>query len=365
MEKSKSNFRGKVGKDGQKSDKPESYLNLPKGVELYIAESEVRKVKLDFLPYVVSDSNHPCKDEKEGIALEGNLWYRRPFKVHRNVGSDNRKFICPKSIGKPCPICDYQKKMFNEGRPKEETTPLYPQTRSLYIVLPLDQKGFEEIPYVWDMANTMFQEILIEELGEDPSNEVFPDLEEGKTLEVRLKWKTIGEKGKPFPEATNITFLDREPYDDKILDEVPDLDKVLKVLSYEELSNKFFELDNEEKGGKLKDVNEDEPRTERRRRSEPADDKEKEPTRRSSRREIEKEDEPPTRVSRRSVREEKEKDDEPPTRSSRRERDSEKKPTGKNPCPHGHKFGIDIDNTDDCPDCESYDDCLDESEKQK
>jgi hypothetical protein len=392
MTQHKSSFRGKIGKDGQRSDKKDfSYLNLPKGVELFMVEPDTRKVKLDILPYVVSDANHPCRDEKEGIALEGSLWYRRPIKIHRNVGSDNGKFICPTSIGKKCPICEYQKKMFNEGRPKEETVPLYPQRRSLYVVLP-DQEGFDEVPYIWDMADTMFQQILIEELKDDPDNEIFPDLEEGKTLDIRLKWKTIGEKGKPFPEATNVTFLNRQPYKEDILDEVPDLDKILKVLTYEELHAKFFELDVEdsEKGG-LHDVNDDNEPPARKRRSlrEPEPEKEEDTPKRSVRRSVREEQETERVSSRRSIKEEPEKEEvkrvrkssqdaeeeanshrrpakeeELPARSSRRTKEEEPA-KGKNKCPFGHKFGVDIDETNDCPECETYDDCLDENEKSK
>ena len=380
MTQHKSSFRGKVGKDGQRSDKKDfSYLNLPKGVELFMVEPDTRKVKFDILPYVISDINHPCKDEKEGIAIEGGLWYRRPFKVHRNVGSDNGRYICPTSIGKKCPICEYQKKMFNEGRPKEETIPLYPQRRSLYIVLPV-MEGFDEVPYIWDMADTMFQQILIEELKDDPENEVFPDLEEGKTLDVRLKWKTIGERGKPFPEATNITFLDRQPYKEDILDEVPDLDKILKVLTYEELHAKYFELDVEDSGGGLYDITDEDEPPARKRRSLREPEKEKEPQegitdppRRSLRRreEPEKEEEKRVHKSSRDAEEEAnshrrvDKEEEPPARSSRRSKEVEEPSKAKNKCPFGHKFGVDIDETNDCPECGSYDDCLNENEKVK
>ena len=34
-----------------------------------------------------------------------------------------------------------------------------------------------------------------------------------------------------------------------------------------------------------------------------------------------------------------------------------------NPCPHGHKFGVDTDEKDECASCEKWDDCMDEKEK--
>jgi len=342
-------FRGKVNRDGEKSEKSNySYLNLPEGIKLYNMESEARKVKLDILPYTISDFNHPCKDVVNKIALQGDLWYRRPIKVHRNVGQGNVKVICPTSIGKKCPICEYQKKRFNEGAPKEETVPMYPQGRSLYIVIP---DGEDDI-YVWDMANKMFQEMLIEELKDNPDNEIFPDLEEGKTLEMRLKWKTIGEKAKPFPEVTNISFLDREPYKASILDEVPDLDTILNVKSYDEIKNLFFELDDEPDGGSLKE-DDDEPVKERKSRK-----VEKEP-------EVEPEKE--TRRSRRSEPEEEKEKEKEPEKEERRSRRSETKEeeTSGEKCPHKMTFGRDFEKADVCDKCEMWDACYDANKKLK
>ena len=112
-------------------------------------------------------------------------------------------------------------------------------------------------------------------------------------------------------------------------------------------------------------IREDEP-PKRERRSRPVEDEKDEardhvPTRGSAigrTRSEEKEEEPPRR-SRRPIEEEK-----APERSSRRER-PERGSAKDNPCPHGHKFGVDIDETDDCPECNKYDDCLDEAEKIK
>jgi hypothetical protein len=340
MKEKSNSFRGKVRTDGERSAKADSsYLNLPRGIKLYNVETDARKVKLDILPYTISDPNHPCKDVVNKIALKGDLWYRRPIKVHRNVGQGNAKVICPTSVGGKCPICEYQKKRFNEGAPKDETVPMYPQQRSLYIVIP---DGEDDI-YVWDMSNKMFQDMLIEELKESPENEIFPDLEEGKTLEMRLKWKTIGEKGKPFPEVTNISFLDRDPYKESILDEVPDLDTILIVKSYDEIKNLFFELDEEPDGGSLKSEEDGEPKPERK-----------------SRR-VEKEPEP-EKEERRSRRTEPEKEEEP--KPERRSSEVKEEETGEK-CPHKMTFGKDFEKADICDKCEKWDACYDTNKKLK
>ena len=299
MREKKSNFRGAVMSDleNQKSrntGKGSGYLNLPRGFKAYTAEVDIKKVKLDFIPYIVSDLHHPCQD---AIARTGNnLWWYLPFKVHRDVGSDrkNNKAICLASLGHKCPICEYQRKLFDQGAPKTETVPLYPQSRALYVVIPIGQKDYDEVPMVWDMSTKMYHDLLVELLQEDDSHEIFFDLEAGETQEISFKWDTIGEKGKPFPEARNINFLPREPYDEKILESVPDLTSILTVLSYEELSNKFFEID-EPDAGKLEEKEPDAPIETGRTRKSIQPDAEKEPPRRRAPKEEKKEEPvPPT-----------------------------------------------------------------------
>jgi hypothetical protein len=341
----KSSFRGKVGNDSRKSMRTSrGYLNLPEGVKQYIIEENARKVSIDILPYVISDSHHPNRDAKLDIAMPGSLWYRRPIKVHRNVGADNESCICPKSVGKPCPICEFQKKRFGEGADKEETKELYPKDRNLYVVIPIDQKGYEEVPHVWDMAQSLFQDTLKEELEINEENEIFPDLAEGKTLELSLKWKTIGNNS--FPEVRGIQFVDREPYDEEALQSVPDLDKVFKVLPYEELWAKFSDIavenENTETHTRHKEEEEEEVKT---------------PPRRSLRGNTEKVE--------KEVKEEKEETPPPTTTTRRRERPAAGAAKEPDKCPHKHKFGVDTDVYDDCNTCEIWDDCADELDKNK
>jgi len=414
-----SSFRGKVGKDAHKSMRASrGYLNLPEGVKQYNVEENTRKVMFDILPYVVSDPKHPNRDDEAGIALKGDLWYKRPFKVHRNVGANNESCVCPKSIGKPCPICEYQKKQFDAGADKEETIELYPKDRNLYVIIPKGEKKLDEVPFVWDMSQKLFQDTLKDALDEDEENEVFPDLEEGLTLEVSFKWKTFGKS--TFPEARNINFIERDkPYKESILDEVPDLDTVLKVLSYEELSNKFFELDEPEAEGSLKEVDEDVPVRERKRERVVEEEAPVERKRKTipAKEEVEK-DEPPTweelgRLSRRNLErmvdsqkldidlndfgddedgdhnlkaaiaqelgveipEDKpvrhkptrgtasSKVEEEPEKPSRRERERPAKEAAKDErCPFGHKFGVDSEKFNDCDTCDIWGECLDKKE---
>jgi hypothetical protein len=256
-EKKVSSFRGRVQESAKKQNSggggSTSYLNLPNGVTKLVFDDTVKKVQMDFMPYIVSDAKHP--DKAIGVTV-GEQWYRRPFKLHRSIGADNKSYVCPTSIGKRCPICEYQKELFLTD--KAGAVKLYGQDRELYAPIPLNSKKHEAVPYVWDMSTKMFNSELEIDLADDPDNEIFPDLEEGKTLEIKFKWDTIG-KGKPFPEVTDIKFLDRdEAYDESILEDVPDLDAIINdsVLSYDELKDALFAMDKEEDGGDLEDDDE-------------------------------------------------------------------------------------------------------------
>jgi len=251
----KEKFRAHFNK--RKDSTGANYLVLPSDVDLLIFNEDVDEAELDFLPYVVSDSKHP--DRSGEYATPGNYAVRRPFKLHRNI--NGKSYICPSSIGKKCPICEYQKELFNTD--KAAAVSLYPKDRDLYVVIPLNSKEHKDKPYIWDMSEKLFQDELEKKLEKHYEHTDFAALEGGKTLTVSFKWKAIGD-GKPFCEVAHITFTTRDDYDVSILDEVPDLDEILKnsILSYEELNNKFLEIDSDEP-----EPEEKEPATRRREKS--------------------------------------------------------------------------------------------------
>jgi hypothetical protein len=359
MTQKKSSFRDKIGRNTQKqkdSRKGFGYLDLPKGVPVFAIEGDTREVALDLLPYEVTDPKHPDRDNEYDIATPKSLWYRRPFKVHRNVGVNKETVVCLKSFGKPCPICAYQEKRRKEKADKEEIKELYPRPRSLYVVVPLGVKKVEEVPHVWDMSDYLFQNILNDELDLDEENRDFPSLESGKTLVLKLRWKELGETS--FPDVRNISFEDRKPYKENILDEVPNLDEVLIELSYETIEKKFFELEDEPDAGKLeKEEPEKETRRSRREREEEPEKEEKK----------EKEDIGSRRRSVREDKEEKEEKEEKPEKGSSKRSDKDKEPE----CPEeGYTFGKDFEKVvkhgkEVCDECDLWNACYDANKKLK
>lgn len=391
-----SKFLGKVSRNTQQQKQKSSsfgYLNLPNGVSVF--KEEPGRFQLDILPYEVTDERHPDRDEEFEIAIPGSLWYKRPFKRHNSIGSDNARVVCPSSIGKKCPICEYRAKLLKEGAnwKDEEVRALRPSDRNLYVVVPIGHSKFDEVPHVWDISHSLFQTKLNDELEEDEENGVFPDLQDGKTLKIRFAEAEMGRN--KFAETSRIDFEDRDPYKDSILDKVPNLDEILEIKSYAELERMFLQTEDaadepdkerprgtrSDRGDRTTRTREPEPepeqeeqpaRTRRTRQAEPESEAEEPParTRRTRQPEPEPEDEPePTPARTRRTRqpepepEDEPEPEEPPARVTRTRRNEEPAASGKNKCPAGYRFGHDADEKDECGSCKIWDACMSEREK--
>jgi len=331
--KRRSKFRDRVAADAQRQRNQRSqygHLQLPKGIRMFREEPNTR-VRLDFLPYRVTDPHHPDRDEELGIAVEGELWYKRPYKLHRNIGINNETIVCPTSVGKPCPICEYRARLLKEGGKWDDDAvrALRPSDRNLYVVIPLGHKEYEEKPHVWDISQACFQKALNEELEEDEDRAVFPDLEEGYTLRIRFSEEKFGKN--TFADTSRIDFIERDSvYSEDILEQVPNLDEVLTILPYKEIEAKLFDMD-----------------------SEPAEEEEIEQEKGGKK---EEEEDVPLQPSR--YRRPKEKE------GIEREEATISKPKSKK-CPYGHVFGQDCEEFDDCDVCEVFDDCFEQKEKEE
>ena len=323
-----------VGADVERRQKAAGYgyLNLPKDLSLF--KEKVGRLKLDIIPYIVSNDSHPdANPDIPDSAHKGNPWYKRPIWVHHRIGVENESVICLKSVGKKCPICEQRDKQFREGMDKDDVTSKS-QLQNLYVVIPIGHRDFEEEMHIWKISNGNFQSQLDEELEENPDYGNFPDPEEGRTLRIRFSEESF--KGNKFVEASRIDFEERdESYDEAIMEEAPNLDEIFTVLSYKELEMKFFELDKEDID---KDKKEEEEET-----------ASKHPFRKRKKIVKEKEeevDEEEPQIGSDEVEVEEEK---PPKRK--------RKSQSKDECPKGYEFGKDWDEYSECDDCEVFDEC--------
>ena len=374
-------------------------VSLPENVKRFAPKKGT--YKLDVIPYTVSAKKHP-----DGVAA-GELWCRRPFLIHYGVGVDNKPQVCPRTIGKPCPICEYyERERKRPGADEDALKEIRAKARELYNVIDLGNE--DEGIQVLEMSYHLFGKLLENEINEADDDEVagFAELKGGKTLKVRFSESSMGTN--KFLEATRIDFLDRDDYKKSILDDVVDLDTVFNILPYEELEAVFLEDegagmaadDDDEPKSKSKkksykdddDDDDEAPKTKKRSKSDDDDDDEKPKSRRSSKKEEpEDDDDDEAPKSRRSAKkaapEEDDDADEKPKRKTASKKSSDddeapktkakkkpepeddeddepktkkggKKPSGGGECPLSNgTFGKDFNKFDECDDCEIWSEC--------
>jgi len=370
--KKKSRFKGTVSRNAERQNRGSQYgyLRLPKGINMFKEEPKTR-VELDIMPYVVTCDNHPDRDEEYGIAVKGELWYKRPFWLHRSVGSDNQSIVCPSSVGKPCPICEYRAQLLKDGAKWDDDTvkALKPSMRNLYVVIPKNNKNYSEEPHIWDISQFLFQDKLNEEIQENEEYETFPDLEEGYSLRIRFAEGTFGSN--KFAEVSRIDFIERKkPYDESILEKIPSLDDILEILPYPTIEAMFFgnmspdededeEYDDDDVKKKKRKVDEDEDIDDDMEEEEDEDideddeeDEDEEGEEDDDEEEDDEEDED----------EEEEEHDKKKSKKSPPKRQKPKATAKAKKCPYGHEFGVDNDSYDDCHNCGVWEKCLEASE---
>lgn len=368
MARTRTSFRDKVAANStQQRNKTANYghLMVPRGVPIFKEEGNTR-VNIDILPYIVTDGEHPDKNTDTDTATKDSLWYRRPYKLHRNIGADNVSIVCPTSVGKKCPICEYRKKMLDEGANWQDDSvkALRAGNRNLYYVQPKDEKKLEDKPHLWDISQFCFQDKLNNELEENDEYASFPDLEDGLMLRIRFSEETIGKQ--KFAETSRIDFEQRKySYDEKEIEELPSLDDVLIIKDYRDIEALFFETG--EGDEETQAAQRTKPAGGTTRTREPDDDAPK-ATARTRERETIKEPEPETQTRRRRTPEPEAEPEEKAQpngddREARRAARAARTAKANDDCPHNHVFGKDCDKYIDCEDCKVWGNCMTEFEK--
>lgn len=362
------------------------YLKL-QGASLF-KPSPKQKIVMNMLCYIVTDPNHADKIEEDNFACVGEPWWKRPFRVHRDVGPDNEKVICLKVFGKKCPICEEQDKLRKkDGDHFDEIKALYPQDRTLYVLKPTSGHGdMEEKPYVWDQSDYKFLKPLKEEVADDEEFEDFFDPAGEHSVKVKFKQGTFGQF--KFADVSGVDIVEREEeIDEGEYKKMPNLDEMLKELTYDEVKNKYFGMEDEVEAtsGKRKKKGEKAPKEDKKKDKKKGKKKKegKQPTTLELVQEcdtvedlIDVVNEYPSTFDKKTVKKLKKieklkklkvaiievieksstpnEDDLPfnKTASSKKEGKDEGKK-----CPSGYKFGKDTDKFEECSDCELWKKC--------
>lgn len=208
------------------------FANIPNGTSFFKPKKGTHNI--DVIPYRITVDDHPIG------AAKGEEWYQRTIYVHYNVGPEEKTYLCRKTVGQRCPICEHAAKLRKKNREEDEEiiNALKPKERELYNVIDTDNP--DEGIQLFEMSYFLFGKLLETEMNDgDDSYVGFADPTDGYTLKVRFTEKTMGQ-GNPFLETSRIDFVERKkPYKVDIIDKAVDLDRILNVLSYEELEAIF------------------------------------------------------------------------------------------------------------------------------
>ena len=289
------------------------YIDTSKAEDIEWYAIKEGRNEIDIIPYLIKTNNHPQGREKGKADYKLDIW------VHRNVGDQEAKVLCLRqTFNEPCPICEEIKKMVaseNYTWKDKEVKDLQAKHREVYNVIDL----MEDKPKIklFDVNHFEFQKEIIEEAEAGGEGEfvTFAELDEGKTIVFRGTER----EGKDFKNSfkpKSFKFVDRDPYDENIIEDTYSLDDLLIIPTYEQVKEMLCGTEEKDEA----DVSAKTERKPRAQKEEPEDD-----------------DEP----------------EEKPARKGKKVKEDEEE----NKCPAGGKFGKDCDELDECKKCKSWDEC--------
>jgi len=220
--------------DKQNAGFTSSYLKIPEGMQMF--KPKAQTFLLDIMPYVAGEGNE--------FAQPGAIHWERTYYAHKRVGANGDAYLCPRrNANKKCPICEYRSKLQAKGDDQDEKLiqDLAPKQRQLFIVKNL--KDPERGNQLFDISFHLFGKTLdtrIRNSDEEDEWDKFFFAEDGLTLRVGFGEKSFA--GVTFYEAETIDFKPRKnQYEDDVIDEMPCLDDMLIVPSYDDLKSVFLE----------------------------------------------------------------------------------------------------------------------------
>jgi hypothetical protein len=355
------------------------WMNLPSDFDSKdgFYEPKVGINRLSILPYEVTVDDHP-----EGVQ-PGDIWYERTVGVHYDVGGSGKSLPCPRSFGKKCPLCEHASGLWDEGD-EDGARELFPSKRQIFNVL---HNGEVKL---WTISHHCFGKKLETEIHFDDEGEYagffFLEKDEGYDLKVRMVQETYGKN--KYLMTDKIDFLSRKKdLSEELYDQVLDLDTLVECPDSDYLRKLCFETEDEDTGEEPEEETAEEEPEEKPAKRKP----------RSKKKKPEPEEEPEDlecpigvtfgddfdeyedcdsceiRKQCKAASEgeepepEEEEEEETPAPKKKPKKKPEKKTSKKSSgdCPHGHEFGTDCDDYDECDDCEKWEECCELQEKLK
>jgi len=220
----------------QKSRRGGTVYTLPDGFDLFKV-TKPGTYRLDILPYIV--------EIPTDFAKVGDLHWERTIFVHFNVGAEQRARLCPKTIGKKCPICEAVETMRNNPNIDDaEVRAMCAKERQLFYII--EPRNADRGIQIYEASYHNFGKAIdrrIFQSEEEDDNELnvsnFADPEDGLTIKAYFEEATIG-GGNKFLKCETLDFITRKTqYDMATIEELPSLDSLIIVPSYKDLKSEY------------------------------------------------------------------------------------------------------------------------------
>lgn len=187
--------------------------------------------KINIIPYEIRSDLHPQVRAGNCEPNSGESDFYMPLKVHKWFGPLRAHIVCPQQFGQPCPICEREKVLYNQGDPSYKS--YKPSKRIFYNVEDLNEPGTLKI---FETSEYLFQKELMDEAsqGSDEGFVNFVDLDDGKTVRFRAS-ETQFESNK-YLEFKSFAFEDRKPIPDALVQQAISFDEYINLYTYDEIS---------------------------------------------------------------------------------------------------------------------------------
>jgi hypothetical protein len=199
---------------------------------------EAKKTHLfDLLPFIVTQPWYKNLRTKSGLTtgLDIGEWdYKLEIPVHKYVGENNDTFICLReAFGNKCPICDDMFEEYAKETPdKEKARNLNCSWRNYFNIY--DYNNPDADIHVWEDASyALFEKEFLGEAGDHEEMILYSDIEDGRSIQFKGKEASIGKN--KFVETKNIEFLERDPYDEDIVNDTISFDSLVIIPTYEDV----------------------------------------------------------------------------------------------------------------------------------
>jgi len=213
-------------------------FNLTKYPKIKIFNAKKEKeadYTLVFVPYKITSKQDPnCQRG----ATVGDTSYNLIYDVHNYVGVGKKTVVCPRNLGKACPICEaYEQAKKEFGFDSKEAKDLKPKKRAIYNVIDMNSK--EKDVMIFDESTFFFEKDLITTAmsrGAKKGIDCIPfgELKEGYSVDFHVEMikSSFGEN----PKYTAFNFDKMEdPMDKEVMDKAVDLGACIKIDTYDEI----------------------------------------------------------------------------------------------------------------------------------